>query len=91
MNALHGSPNNRQATGLGGKGINLVSALAHIAEKTQSAHWCCECSGASLVESHKRLRDGLHLRLSSAPLRDNTGCILRMLAAKLTNASSFFS
>ena len=33
MDILHGSPDNREATGLSGKGINLISPLPSVAEK----------------------------------------------------------
>lgn len=34
MDILHRGPNNREATGFGCKGINLIGTLANIAEKT---------------------------------------------------------
>ena len=33
MDILHAGPHNRKATGLGGKGINLISPLPNVAEK----------------------------------------------------------
>jgi hypothetical protein len=33
MPILHRSPNNREATGLSGKGVNLIGSLPNVAEK----------------------------------------------------------
>ena len=46
MDVLHRGPNNREATGLGGEGVYLISPLSDIAKETLSAHWYCECSDA---------------------------------------------
>ncbi len=49
---LNGRPNNRQATGLGGKDVDLISPLSHIAEQTFNG------IGALNVAVH-RLRKGI--------------------------------
>ena len=45
---LHDCPHDGQATGLGGKGINLISPLPHIAEKAFN------CIGTANVAMHDR-------------------------------------
>jgi hypothetical protein len=45
-NILHHGPHDGQAARFGREGVDLIGALPHIAKQAQSAHWCCECSGA---------------------------------------------
>ena len=42
MDILHRGPNNREATGFGCKGINLIGTLANIALQNSQWHWYCE-------------------------------------------------
>jgi hypothetical protein len=52
MDILHRGPNNREATGFGCKGINLIGTLANIAEKTLNG------IGTANIAMHDR-REGI--------------------------------
>jgi hypothetical protein len=54
VDILDRSPDNREATGLGGEHINLIGALSHIALRDSQWHWWSECAGASWQETRRR-------------------------------------
>jgi hypothetical protein len=54
MNILHRGPNNREATGLRGKRIDLIGALSHIAKKALNGVGAADVTVHHLWKSIKR-------------------------------------
>jgi hypothetical protein len=68
MDILDRRPDNRQATGLRGEHVDLISALAHIDLRDSQWHSSSECAGGCAAETHKTSTSALHPLSGCAPL-----------------------
>ncbi len=68
VNVLDRGPDNREATRLRRKHVNLVGALPHIDFPDSQWHWWSECIGASWQETHKTSTGALRLQPGFVPL-----------------------
>ena len=91
MDRLHRSPNNREATGFGGKGINLIGSLPNLAEKTFNGigtpnipmhHWWKRIKREEMLLIFTQTANGFGIPRSR---------YLALKALRLSRASSFFS
>jgi hypothetical protein len=86
-NVLDGGPDDRQTTGLCREDLDLISPLAHIAEKTLNRIGGLNVAVHGLASRHKTSRDAFRPQLGFAPLRDSVACAWRFSAASWVSAS----
>ena len=91
MDILHGSPDNREATGLSGKGINLISPLPSVAEKAFNGIGTANILMHNQWESIKREQMLLIFTQASYGFGITRSRYLALNALRSSNASSFFS